>query len=51
MTMFSTVAAGFKFSEKLGHPTGPGQSNWMAAAYSYVERIMHKRRKILTSNV
>lgn len=37
MTMFSTVAAGFKFSEKLGHPTAPGQSNWMAAAYSLTQ--------------
>lgn len=51
MTMFSTVAAGFKFSEKLGHPTAPGQSNWMAAAYSYVEHIIYKHPTVLNSSV
>ncbi|OJD30289.1 efflux pump antibiotic resistance protein [Diplodia corticola] len=33
VTMFSTMAAAFKYSEVLGHPAAPGQSNWMAAAY------------------
>ncbi|KAL0263048.1 hypothetical protein SLS55_002023 [Diplodia seriata] len=37
ITMFSTVAAGFKFSEMLGHASAPGQSNWMAAAYSLTQ--------------
>ena len=35
--MFSTVAGGFAFSAKLGHEAKPGQANWMAAAYSYVQ--------------
>lgn len=34
--MFATVAAGFKLSSELGREPGPGQANWMAAAYSYL---------------
>ncbi|KAH6999081.1 major facilitator superfamily domain-containing protein [Ilyonectria sp. MPI-CAGE-AT-0026] len=30
---FVTFAGGLAFSKDLGHGTGPGQSNWMAAAY------------------
>ncbi|KAL4902154.1 hypothetical protein BDW74DRAFT_169654 [Aspergillus multicolor] len=36
-SMFSTVAGGFEFSKKLGVDVGPGQANWMAAAYSLTQ--------------
>lgn len=36
ISMFTTVAGGFKFSSELGRDVGPGQANWMAAAYSYL---------------
>ncbi|RBR18068.1 hypothetical protein FVER53590_04315 [Fusarium verticillioides] len=35
--MFSTVAAGYELSKILGKPVGPGQANWMAAAYSLTQ--------------
>ncbi|CAI4218959.1 unnamed protein product [Parascedosporium putredinis] len=34
---FTTVAGGFEFSEKLGREAGPGQANWLAAAYSLTQ--------------
>lgn len=33
---FATVSAAFTFSEILGRKVGPGQANWLAAAYSSV---------------
>ncbi|KAH7170000.1 major facilitator superfamily domain-containing protein [Dactylonectria macrodidyma] len=33
ISYFSTVAGGLAFSKDLGRGSGPGQSNWMAAAY------------------
>ncbi|KAH7009655.1 major facilitator superfamily-domain-containing protein [Ilyonectria destructans] len=37
ISMFTTVAGGFKFSSELGRDVGPGQANWMAAAYSLTQ--------------
>ncbi|KEZ46729.1 putative transporter [Scedosporium apiospermum] len=37
VSMFSTVIGGFDFSSKLGQDIGPGQANWMAAAYSLTQ--------------
>lgn len=37
ISMFATVAAGFKLSSELGREPGPGQANWMAAAYSLTQ--------------
>ncbi|KAF5009102.1 hypothetical protein FDECE_4654 [Fusarium decemcellulare] len=37
ISMFSTVAGGFELSTILGRPVGPGQANWMAAAYSLTQ--------------
>ncbi|SPO06328.1 related to aminotriazole resistance protein [Cephalotrichum gorgonifer] len=34
---FTTVSAGFTFSELLGRDVGPGQANWLAAAYSLTQ--------------
>ncbi|KAL4948466.1 MFS general substrate transporter [Aspergillus filifer] len=36
-SMFSTLAGGYEFSRKLGVEAGPGQANWMAAAYSLTQ--------------
>ncbi|KAM0241435.1 hypothetical protein ACHAP5_007632 [Fusarium lateritium] len=35
--MFSTVAGGYELSKILGKSVGPGQANWMAAAYSLTQ--------------
>ncbi|OJJ38749.1 hypothetical protein ASPWEDRAFT_127484 [Aspergillus wentii DTO 134E9] len=37
ISMFSTVAGGFELSAQLGRAVGPGQANWMAAAYSLTQ--------------
>ncbi|KAK1853746.1 efflux pump antibiotic resistance [Colletotrichum chrysophilum] len=37
ISMFSTVAGGFQFSAELGREFGPGQANWMGAAYSLTQ--------------
>ncbi|KAF5263962.1 hypothetical protein FOXYS1_5280 [Fusarium oxysporum] len=37
ISMFSTVAGGYELSKILGKPVGPGQANWMAAAYSLTQ--------------
>ncbi|KAL6854796.1 hypothetical protein ACO1O0_005923 [Amphichorda felina] len=37
VSMFSTVVGGFEFSRLLGRPVGPGQANWIAAAYSLTQ--------------
>lgn len=31
---FVTLAGGLAFSKKLGRDVGPGEANWMPAAYS-----------------
>ncbi|RKL43954.1 hypothetical protein BFJ70_g4266 [Fusarium oxysporum] len=40
ISMFSTVAGGYELSKILGKPVGPGQANWMAAAYSLTQSAL-----------